>query len=366
MIHRRDEIRTTGRFDNAGYHDVIPCFYETIPYKNPHTRNLLRFGAFAKYGPLAIGLAREPNFILNDPSFAQLSIDFRTGRRTAIHAGNSCAEQRSACVALNRIRTRGILEATQLASPGESLSAHAWHAAVAGLSRDRDVPLIPLGQLGVHHDEDGLRSSDVLTPLPSGAEAIPYFDKDWGVVYKLFDLRANGSLGKKIELIRTLEGGYDLVPRDATLFDTLEKLAVLNHAGAHPTEIVGLSDSGDYLIAKQPWAYPRGDFEMDRKHAVSAIQGIIPEYTGAGLRHTVVVMWLEGSPWLIGDLHERNIMRDQDGTPTIIDALIGAVPSKALKELRWLREAAEDAQALRENRPPIKRQRFEDVDDDSL
>lgn len=59
-------------------------------------------------------------------------------------------------------------------------------------------------------------------------------------------------------------------------------------------------------------------------------------------------------------------MRDQDGTPTIIDALIGPVPPAALKELRWLREATEDAQALRENRPAVERQRFEDADDDSL
>jgi len=103
------------------------------------------------------------NLILNEAHSAQFSIDFRTGRRTAIHADNSCAEQRSACVALNRIRTRGILEVTQLASSGEPLSPHAWFAAVAGLSRDRDVPLIPLDQLGIHHDEDGLRSSSLLT-----------------------------------------------------------------------------------------------------------------------------------------------------------------------------------------------------------
>jgi hypothetical protein len=303
---------------------------------------------------------------LNDPHSAQLSIDFRTGRRTAIHAGNSCAEQRSACIALNRIRTRGILEATQLASSGEPLSLDDRFAAIARLSRDRDVPLISLDCLGIHHDEDGLRSSSLLTALPSGAEAIPYFDKEWSVVYKLFDLRVDGSLGKRLELIRLAEGEYDLLSRDATLKDTLEKLAVLNQAGAHPTEIIGLSDSGDYLIAKQPWAYPREEFETDRKAAVSEIRGIMPEFTGSGFRHTVVVMWLENRAWLVGDLHERNIMRDQDGTPTIIDALIGPVPSVALKELRWLREATEDAQALRLNRPAQQRLRFEDVDDDSL
>jgi hypothetical protein len=141
----------------------------------------LRHGGFIDknrhriYGRIATGnpgsIEFFKNLILNGDSPAQLSIDFRTGRRTAIHAGNSCAEQRAACVALNRIRTRGILEATQLASSGEPLSSDAWFAAVAGLSRDRDVPLIPLDHLGIHHDEDGLRSSSLLTALPSGAEA---------------------------------------------------------------------------------------------------------------------------------------------------------------------------------------------------
>jgi hypothetical protein len=204
----------------------------------------------------------------------------------------------------------------------------------------------------------------LLLALPSGAEAIPYFDKEWGVVYKLFDLRVNGSLGKKVELVRNGEGDFDLTSCDANLKETLEKIAVLNEMGAHPTEIVGLSDSGDYLIVKQPWANPREDFETDRKAAVSEIQGIIPEYTG--LRQTVIVAWLNQRAWLVADLHERNIMRDQDGTPTIIDALIGPVPSVAFKELRWLREATEDAEALREGRPAVKRQRFEDADDDSL
>jgi hypothetical protein len=315
---------------------------------------------------LAVPIGLSLNQTLNGDSSAQLSFDLRTGRRTAIHSGSPCAEQRSACIALNRIRTRGILEATQLASSGESLSLDARYEAVARLSRDRDVPLIPLENLGIHHDDEGLLNSDRLTALPSGAEAIPYFDKDWGVVYKLFDLRIDGSLGKKIELVRNLEDGYDLTSQNATLVDTLEKLAVLNHAGAHPTEIVGLSDSGDYLIAKQPLAHPRGEFESDRKIAVSQIKGVIPEFTGPGLRHTVVVMWLENRAWLVGDLHERNIMRDQDGIPTIIDALIGPVPQAAIKELRWLREAVEDAQALREERGFVTRKRFEDVDDASL
>ncbi|MDB6076353.1 MAG: hypothetical protein JWO82_100, partial [Akkermansiaceae bacterium] len=103
--------------------------------------------------------------------------------------------------------------------------------------------------------------SDFLVPLKPGAEASPYLDRDLHVVYKLFDLRQNGGLGKKMKLQRVDGERFDLVLEDATLPDTLMKLAVLNDAGALPTEIVGLSDTGEYLIAKQPLAQEARNFE---------------------------------------------------------------------------------------------------------
>jgi hypothetical protein len=75
---------------------------------------------------------------------------------------------------------------------------------------------------------------------------------------------------------------------------------------------------------------------------------------------------LRDQAWLVGDLHERNIMRDVEGSPTIIDALIGAVSPAAVKELRWLAEAVEDARVLRLGLPPVQRKRFDDVKDDEL
>lgn len=315
-------------------------------------------------GGLPGGPGRGISIALDDPASAQLSIDFRTGRPTAIHSGNSCAQQRAACTALNRERARSILEAAKFAPSGESLQANVWDAAFARRTKQWDVPLIPVERLGIRHDEDGLSSSDFLVALTPGAEASPFLDQEWKAVYKLFDLRTNGALGKKIELLADAEGNYEVELCDAVLTDTLEKLSILNDAGALPTEIVGLSQSGDYLIVKQPLAYPRGDFETDRQAAVTAIKGISPAFTG--LRRTVAVFWVDHRAWLISDLHERNIMRDADGAPTIIDALIGPVPPPALKQLTWLQHAVEDAQALREGRELPKRKRFEDVDDDVL
>jgi hypothetical protein len=54
---------------------------------------------------------------------------------------------------------------------------------------------------------------------------------------------------------------------------------------------------------------------------------------------------------LVSDLHERNIMRDRDGNPTIIDALIGPISHGSRQRLAWLRDAVEDAQDRRKGLP---------------
>lgn len=301
---------------------------------------------------------------LNEKSGNQYSIDFRTGYSTAIVSRAVSESIRSACTALNRSRAGGILESTKVSSPGEQVSPDVWAASFEGIARSWHVPLIPLEKLGFERDEDGFLKSHYLSPLPSGAEAYPFHDEEYGVVYKLFDLRPNGSLGKKLALVYDEDGELDVQLKDATVFDTLEKLMVLNDTGGLISEIVGLADSGDYLISKQPFANPRGDFESDREYALHEIKAIPP--IGVTLRNRVAVIWLEGRSWLLGDLHERNIMRTIDDEPTIIDALIGPIPPLVLKESSWLALAVEDARVYRESGQPPLRKAFEDVEDSEL
>ncbi|RYD33874.1 MAG: hypothetical protein EOP87_10225, partial [Verrucomicrobiaceae bacterium] len=177
--------------------------------------------------------------------------------------------------------------------------------------------------MGITLDADGMLGSQELRQLRSGAEAYPFADDDARVVYKLFNLRANGSLGKRVTLEQVGEERHEIVLHDATLRDTLEKLIVLNDAGGHPTEIVGLSDDGNFLIAKQPLAMPYADFLKDRKVATAAILAIIPPYTR--LNREIAVFWLREQAWIVCDLHNGNIMRNRENVPTIIDALVGTL-----------------------------------------
>jgi len=152
---------------------------------------------------------------------------------------------------------------------------------------------------------------------------------------------------------------------DAVLFETMEKLAVLHEAGAHPTEIIGLADSGDYLIVKQPMAQPHGpDLDEASPYRRCCDEGLASAggVRGGDLR----VFWVAGKAWLLGDLHRGNVMRDEDGVPTIIDALIGQVPTSALGSLPALSKAVQEAREMREGTRTRASDLFDGVNDDDL
>ena len=302
---------------------------------------------------------------LNEDSPAQFRLDFRTGRPTAIDFWDTCASQRAACAALNRKRAQGLLEAAQCTPPRQPLQADVWNAAFASESEKWDIPLISLASLGVALDDEGMLGSKQLRQLNSGAEAFPFADDEHKVVYKLFNLRANGSLGKKVAIEEVESGRFEIILHDATLQDTLEKLIVLNDAGGHPTEIMGLTDDGNFLVAKQPLAFAWVDFNKDKKVATSELYAVEPSFTC--LNREIAVFWLRGESWIVCDLHTGNIMRTRDNKPTVIDALVGKLPESIIGRLRWAGEAHEDSQALRLGLPPVKRMKFGDgVNDDEL
>lgn len=85
-----------------------------------------------------------------------------------------------------------------------------------------------------------------------------------------------------------------------------------------------------------------------------------------GLRNFGSVTWIFDRAWLVADLHDRNIMRDAENCPTIIDALTGAVPPSFIDRFRPLAEAIQDAKELREGRVPVVRKSFGDLVDAEL
>jgi hypothetical protein len=145
---------------------------------------------------------------------------------------------------------------------------------------------------------------------------------------------------------------------------TLDKLSVLNLIGGHPTEIVGLAETGDYLIAKQPLAFDFEDYHRDLKFAIARMKGIFPRQ--CHFRKEVVVVWCEDEAWLVGDLHRRNIMRDSNCRPCVIDALIGEITPMAMQLIPSLKNVIQDAKTYAvTGRKPIY-DLFDEIDDSEL
>lgn len=315
--------------------------------------------------------------MLDESCSEQLQIDFLTGLPTAISRPVLTVAGRSTCAALNRERARGILALSQHTPSGQPVPVDVWTAALTRQSREWQVPLISLGELGFLRGDEGLICPASLIPLAPGAEASPYWHRESGMVYKLFDVKAHGGLGKKITLEQSDAKGYGMRHNDATLMDTMEKIQVLHNLGAHASEIVGLDDEGNFLIVKQPWALPQPYntpgrpekdayrlYETDRTSAIQAIRAEVCR--GQELRESVVVGFIDGQAWLIADLHHRNIMRDADGNPTIIDALIGPVSPRAHQLLPWLAEAVANARAWREDRPRTAKAWEDDFNEEEI
>lgn len=280
------------------------------------------------------------------------AIDPRTGLETHITGPVVTDEQREAGTRANARRAAAIREILAPAEQGERPSADGWAAAVARIAEERGLPLIPLSKLGIEIDEDGFDSTSFLEALTPGAEAIPYLDREHGVVYKLFDLRIDRGedyIGKKL-IARRDEDGWDVTQTGATLFESIEKLAVIHAAGALPTEIVGMGaqDAFGYLIVKQPAATAIEVNPGIRAQAVSAIGGQLVS-SRAELGGELRVFWHDGKPWFLGDLHPGNLMADSEGRPTIIDALVGGIPDAMVRDLPDVAEAIEQARRKQES-----------------
>jgi valyl-tRNA synthetase len=207
------------------------------------------------------------------------------------------------------------------------------------------LPLLSLESLGIRSDAEGVLvpADGTLTKLKAGAEAQPFADAASGVVYKVFALSSDGFVGKKLSAQRSEDGQWIIENEPSSALEALEKLTLLHEIGGTPTEIIGLTETGDWLIA-QPVSTPIEAEELGkaRAEAVAAVGGV--QVAQPGLED-IRIVWHQGRAWMIGDLHVRNIMRDSEGQARIMDALILPVPERMARELPAVREAIREARA---------------------
>lgn len=201
-----------------------------------------------------------------------------------------------------------------------------------------------------------------------GREAAVFNDPDHLVMYKLFDLKIDGfytgSMGLRLKMQGRPPDEIEVVEEPATVEDMLEKICALHDSGACPTEIVGLSSEGSYLIAKQPRCLPLEDFFADRKTAALNMHAVAPKCSVSG--RELWIFYSGGKSWMLSDLHKKNVMRLPDGTPTIIDALIGELPNYYRFQHPKLQDAAARAEKLAKGEAVDDENPFHNLRDEDL
>lgn len=277
---------------------------------------------------------------------------------------------------LNRERQRAILQWVEESFDAARQTDAGRRASRAGeVARQVGLDLLPPTAFGFHFSDNGTVSSDLLKRIAAGQEAVAFLDETTGQVYKIFNVRSStmGGMGWGGEASANLfdwgaeaaarapastantspaaassyrmglklaatkhHGNWQVETRSGNLFDMIEKVIALDGAGALPTEILGMLDTGDHLLVKQPLA-------TDSRPAAyadlaAAAMGAWPVPAKTGLGDLRLFAW-DQRHWFLTDLHPGNVFTWQ-GKPTVIDALIGEAPPALLADFPELITAA--------------------------
>lgn len=220
--------------------------------------------------------------------------------------------------------------------------------AAAGELRAR-MPVVPLEDFGFPREsEDPFGEGSVrLRRIGSGVEATAFQAAD-GSIYKFYRPREGGRIGGSFSFRR---GEQEIaLEAEATLGSyraLLQKLELILVLGGMPTEVVGVTPEG-VVVAKQA----RGERLAENTDTSELLPpGLIPipaRFLRVHRDHPRLFFHRD-EPWLVADLHAKNLVRAADGQLCAIDLLAAPFPPKLVEQeplvADWLERVRRDPAA---------------------
>lgn len=210
-------------------------------------------------------------------------------------------------------------------------------------------PLIDLEDFGFPPDVEDLlgECSPELRPISSGVEATAFEAKDHSI-YKFFMPREDGHIGGTFEFTREDEVALHAEASDGTYQAMLEKFDLIMRLGGMPTEVVGVTKREGVLVTKQTLgALLSEGADTSRVQPPELIP--LPSRFLRAHRDHPRLYFREGEPWLVADLHSKNMVRASDGQLRAIDLLAAPLPAGLIAQepllADWLKRVAEDPKA---------------------
>lgn len=189
----------------------------------------------------------------------------------------------------------------------------------------RLLPFVSLSLFGFEPTGEDVFENNTprLVRVGGGVEALAFEAPD-ASIYKFFFFREGGYIGSRFSYTRCEDGLIQATAFPGSYRQLLEKLLLVSEIGV-PTEVVGISPEG-VMIVKQTLgeALPQG---MDTSKMLPQGLIVIPSRFLRADRDHPRLYFLGGEPWLVADLHARNLVRCEDGKLRVIDLVAGSWPS---------------------------------------
>jgi hypothetical protein len=189
------------------------------------------------------------------------------------------------------------------------------------------LPLLALEDFGFPSEVEDLlgEASPRLRPISSGVEATAFEAADRSI-YKFFMPRANGRIGGSFTFHRGEETALLAVADDGSYRAMLEKFELILRLDGMPTEVLGVTRRDGILITKQTLGelLPEG---ADTSGVQPPALIPIPARFLRAQRDHPRLFFRNDEPWLVADLHARNLVRASDGRLRAIDLLAARLPN---------------------------------------
>ncbi len=240
-----------------------------------------------------------------------------------------------------------------------------WEADEIGLLADADplwqeldraarafrdlLPIVSLEDFGFPAEVEDLLAEcgSRLRPISSGVEATAFEAADHSI-YKFFMPRDDGRIGGTFEFRRGDEVALLADASDGSYRAMLEKFDLIVRLDGMPTEVVGVTKHEGVLITKQTLGerLPEG---ADTSRVQPAPLIPIPSRFLRAHRDHPRLYFVEERPWLVADLHAKNLVRAEDNALRAIDLLAAPFPAALVAAepllADWLERVRQDPNA---------------------
>lgn len=225
-----------------------------------------------------------------------------------------------------------------------------WHELDAAAQAFRALlPIISLEAFGFPEGVEDLLAEcgPRLRPISSGVEATAFEAEDHSI-YKFFMPREDGRIGGSFTFRRSEEVALLADAADGSYRAMLEKFDLIMRLDGMPTEVVGVTKHEGVLVTKQTLGALLAE-GADTSGVQPAPLIPIPSRFLRAHRDHPRLYFVDGWPWLVADLHSKNMVRAADGVLRAIDLLAAPLPEDLVAGepllADWLKRARLDPEA---------------------